>query len=227
MLVGFLALAAAAPAHAEERRYTISSFDRIQVDGPFEVTLATGRASSAVAVGSSQGIERLSLEVQGRTLRIRQNRSAWGGYPGQAPGAVKIAVSTHELRGAELSGPGSLAIDKARGLRFDLARIGSGRLNVGGIEADHLVVGMMGSGRISIAGKAKELTATIKGSGDFDAKALTAEGAKINAETAGTISVGVRRSANVTSLGQGETTILGNPACTIQALGSGGVACGG
>src|SRR5438128_1161935 len=87
-----LALAAAAPATAAERRYTITDFDRVEVDGPFQVSLTTGLASGARAVGSQGAIDRLSVEVQGRTLRIRVNRSSWGGYPGDATGPGDVEV---------------------------------------------------------------------------------------------------------------------------------------
>jgi hypothetical protein len=225
LAAAFVALAA--PADAAERRFTITGFERIQVEGPFEVTLATGRASSAVATGSSQAIDRVSIEVQGRTLRIRPNRSAWGGYPGEGAGPLKISVSTHELRSASVSGSGSIAIDRAKGLRFDLSVAGSGRIGVGSVDADNLSVGLMGSGKISLAGKAKEFIATVQGAGDLDARALTADEARINADTAGAIAVSVRRTADVTATGQGDTTITGRPACKVKSLGSGRVVCGG
>ena len=111
MLAG-LALAAAAPATAAERRYTVTDFDRVQVDGPFVVTLSTGKAGSAVATGDQQAIDRVSIEVQGRLLKVRPNRSAWSGFPGEEGGPLAIALTTHGLRGASVIGSGSLAIDK-------------------------------------------------------------------------------------------------------------------
>jgi hypothetical protein len=111
-------------------------------------------------------------------------------------------------------------------MRFDLSVAGSGRIGVGSIDADNLSVGLMGSGKISLAGKAKELVATVQGTGDLDAGALTADEARINADTAGAISVAVRRAAEVTATGQGDTRIIGKPACKVKALGSGRVVCG-
>ena len=218
--------ALAAPAHAGERRFSITSFDRIQVEGPFDVTLSTGRASSAVASGSQQAIDRVSLEVQGRTLRIRPNRSSWGGYPGADAGPLRIQVSTHELRAAAVSGSGRVMIDRAKGMRFDLSVAGSGSIGIGSIEADNLSVGLMGSGKVTLAGKAKELLATINGAGDLDAARLMADDAKINSDTAGSVSLAVRRAVNVTATGQGDTIITGNPACKVKSLGSGRVVCG-
>lgn len=221
------ALAVAAPAAAAERRYSVTDFDRVQVEGPFHVTLMTGKSGSATASGDMRAIDRLSLEVQGGTLRIRPNRSAWGGFPGEAGGGpLKIVVSTRDLRAASVNGSGSLAIDKAKGLRFGLTLLGSGRIEIAHVEADNLSVGLAGSGKIALAGKAKELVATIQGSGNFDAAGLSADEAKINADTAGEISVAVRRDAEIVATGHGDTKIIGKPSCNVKLLGAGRVDCG-
>jgi hypothetical protein len=227
-IIAFAALAAAiaSPAFAAERRYTVTDFDRILVDGPFRVTLATGRASSAAATGSAQALDRVSIEVQGRTLRVRPNRSSWGGYPGEGTGPVTIAVTTHNLRGASVIGSGSVNIDKASAMRFDASVSGSGRLEIGSVQADMLTLGLLGAGKIVAGGKVKQLKATIQGSGDLEAATLIAEDAQINADTAGDVVVGVRRAVNVTASGAGDTKIIGTPSCTTKALGSGRVLCG-
>src|SRR4051794_8579910 len=111
---------AAAPAAAAERNYPVGDFDTIRVEGPFQVVLATGLPSRVAASGSPEALDRLTVDVEGRTLRIRVNSSAWGGYPGQSPGPVRIAAATRDLARASVVGPGSLDIDKARGLRVDL-----------------------------------------------------------------------------------------------------------
>lgn len=219
-------LAAAAPAAAAERSYSITDFDRVQVEGPYEVTLATGRSSSARASGSPEALDRVTVEVQGRTLRIRANRSAWGGTAGGPVGPVRIEVTTRDLASAAVVGSGTLAIDRARGLRLDLSVSGSGRLSVGKIEADNLVVGLLGSGRISAAGSAKQLKATIQGTGDLDAPELRADDARVQADTSGTVTVTAGRTADVKATGPGDVTIAGTPSCTVKATGSGRVACG-
>ena len=221
-----LALSAAAPAFAAERRFTVTDFDRVQVDGPFEVVLTTGKAPSAGASGSAQALDRISVDVQGRTLRVRPDRSGWGGFPGEGAGPVRITLSTHGLRAATVTGSGRLSIDKAKAMRFDLAVSGSGRIGLGSLEADNLVVGLLGSGLIEVGGKAKKLRATIQGSGDLNAQRLTVEDAEINADTSGTIDVGVGRTAKVVSTGPGDTIVTGKAACTVKALGPGRVRCG-
>ena len=222
IMLALAALAAPITASAAERRYSVTDFDRIQVDGPWRVTLVTGKPPSAVATGSNQAIDRLSLQVEGRTLRIR--RGTKGGF-GPA-GTVDIRVSTHGLRGATVIGPGVLSIDRAKGLRLDLGLSGSGALSVAAIEADTLVLDLLGSGQITAAGKAKTMRSTIQGTGGLAAEALTVDDVTLVADTAGRIALGVRRTAKINATGQGEVEIIGKPSCTIKAIGSALVRCG-
>lgn len=216
----------AAPAWAADRRYSVTDFDRVVVEGPYTVRLATGRPTSATATGSQQALDRVSIDVVGRTLRIRANRSAWGGYPGEGGGAVTIEITTHELRAATVAGPGSLAIDRAGGLRLDLALEGNGRLSVGNVAADTLTVGLIGAGRIELGGTAEQLRATIHGTGELDGTRLRADGANITTDTAGRVAVGVSDQATVVASGLGEVEIIGSPACTVSGLSAGQVRCG-
>jgi hypothetical protein len=220
------AIILSAPASAAERRYTVTDFDRIRVDGPFHVKLSTGKASSAVATGTPQAIDQVSIEVQGRTLRVRPNPNAWGGYPGEGPGPIAIDLVTHGLRSAVIQGSGSILVDKADAMRFEASVSGSGRLGIGSVAADKLILSLIGAGRIEMGGKAKELRASIHGAGDLDAAGLVAEDAVIGADTSGEISVGVRRTAKITATGAGDVRILGKPACTVDAKGAGRVICG-
>ena len=227
ILIAALAfLASATPAAAAERRFSVTDFDRVQVEGPYQVVLVTDRPSAALAVGSREAIDRVSIDVQSRTLRIRPNRSAWGGYPGESAGPVRIELATRLLRAATVNGSGSLAIDKARGLRVELSVAGSGRLGVAMLDADVLIVGLLGSGKVTLAGRAKQLRATIQGTGDLAARDLRAENAQINADTAGSIAVGAGRTAKVTATGQGDVEIVGTPACTVVGHSAAQVSCG-
>ncbi len=225
--LALLAFAAAAPAGAAERTYSITDFDRVQVDGPYRVSLRTGLNSGARAEGSAEALDRVSIDVQSGVLRVRRNRSAWGGYPGEGGAEpVTVVLTTRDLRNAAVVGSGSLDIDRVRGLRVDLSVSGSGRLTVAAVDADNLMVGLLGSGRIDLAGRAKQLKATVQGSGDLSAAGLSADDAQVASQTAGKIIVDVSRTAKVTATGPGDVEILGSPTCTVQSTGSGQVLCG-
>jgi hypothetical protein len=222
-----LAAAFAVPAAAAERTYSVTDFDRVSIEGPFTVRLTSGRPAAASATGSQHALDRISIAVESGVLRIRPNRSAWSGDPGAASGPVAIEISTRALRAATVLGAGSLAIDRASGMRVDLTVEGSGRIAVPTVAVDRLVVGMIGSGRIQIAGTAADLRASVHGWADLDAGALRAQAAQIVTDTAGRIAVGVERQATVTASGIGEVDIVGAPACTLRGLSAAQVRCGG
>jgi hypothetical protein len=221
-----LTLAAAAPASAAERRYSVTDFDRVRVEGPYEVRLVTGGPSEAVATGDALGLEHVSIDVEGRTLRVRPNRNAWGGSRNATPGPVRVDVTTRDLRSATVIGSGKLTIDRARGLRVDFSLSGSGSLTVRAAEADRLEIGLLGAGTIALAGKAKQLRASVQGSGGLDAAALQAADVELTLDTSGSVSVGAVRSAKVRALGTGDTQILGKPTCTVTGPAAAYVKCG-
>jgi hypothetical protein len=220
------ALAAAAPAAAAERAYSVADFDRVQVDGPYDVVLATGGPSGVRATGSQLAIDGVTIEVSGGLLRVHANHAAWGGYPGASAGSVKIYAITRELRSAAVRGSGSLAIDRARGLRVDLNVTGSGRLSVAALDADQLNLGLLGAGRLTLAGAAKQMRATIQGTGDLDAARLKVDDAQLTTDTAGSVAFQARRSAKVKALGSGAVDVAGTADCTVEASGGGSVRCG-
>jgi hypothetical protein len=221
-----LVMAAAAPATAAERRYSLTDFDRIRVEGPYEVRIVSGGPSGATATGDASGLDHVSVDVEGRTLRIRPNRNAWGASKNSVPGPVRVDVTTRSVRSATVIGSGRLAIDRASGLRVDLAVSGSGSLSVAAADADRLEVGLLGAGTIALAGKAKTFRATLQGSGGLDAAALQAPDVELSLDTSGSVAVGAERTAKVRALGTGDTQILGTATCTVTGTAAAYVKCG-
>lgn len=214
-------LAAAVPAHAVERNYSVTSFDRIRVDGPFKVKVTTGVAPFAVASGgSATAIDSVSIDVQGRTLIVRGNASAWGGFPGKASGPVEVSVGTHELTQAWVNGSGALAIDRVKGLSFDLALQGSGTAAIGNASVDQLKIGMSGAGSAVVAGTSPKLTAIVRGASTLDAGELSVKDATIGAEGAAVVKVEATNSAKIDTRGTATVEVSGDPACTVKAEGS-------
>jgi Protein of unknown function (DUF2807). len=211
---------ATSPAMAAERNYSVTSFDRIRVDGPYRVTLNTGVPPFAIAKGADNAIDRVSVAVQGRTLIVRQNPGAWGGYPGQAPGPVEIEVGTHDLSQAWLNGSGALAIDRVRGLSFELAVQGSGSVTLGDADIDQMKIGINGSGTVKLAGKAPQLTAIVRGASTLDASGLTTKDALVGAEGSSDVRFVATATAKVDARGTTSIAVGGKPACTVNAEGS-------
>lgn len=213
-------------AQAADRTLSVTDFDRIRVEGAFAVVVTTGRATSARLSGSQAAIEAANVEVQGRTLTIRRNRQAWGGYPGREPGLATVRVTTPSLTAIAISGPTTLTVDALRAPRVGLVLEGSGSLVAGQIVTDRLDVALSGSGRIVLDGKVADLVLVSRGSGEIDASKLIAADAKVASESAGATTLGARRSARVTATGSGNVIVIGTPACTVTATGAGRVICG-
>jgi len=209
-------LALVAPAGAATRNFGISDFTKVRVDGPYRVTFTSGVAPFARASGSGPALDRLTVEVRGDTLVIQANKSGWGGYPGENPGPVEVSVGTHDISNAWVNGAGSLVIDRVRGLSFALSVQGSGRSEIAAADADQLNVSLVGTASAKLAGKAKKLTALVRGISALDGTDLAATDASIGTEGAATVDANVRGEANISSSGPATIRLTGRPTCTLR-----------
>ncbi|MES2291337.1 MAG: DUF2807 domain-containing protein [Pseudomonadota bacterium] len=214
------------PLVAAERTLSVTDFDKLRVDGGFTVEVTTGRGTSARIIGTQAAIEATSVSVQGRQMVIRKNASAWGGYPGQTAGMATIRITVPGLTNAWVNGPAKVSVDRLKGARVAAAVEGSGELAIGGMAADNADIAQVGSGRLTVAGTVANLTMTARGAGVLDAGALLAADAKLTSESAGQVTLSVKRAVTGTMTGSGSVTVLGKPACTIKSVGSGTVTCG-
>ena len=213
----------ASPAAAATRNFSVTSFTRIRVEGPYKVTLATGVAPFATATGSPAALDAISLDLAGNTLIVRVSRATNASFFGDSPGPATIALGTHELAGAWLNGTGSLVIDRVKGLSFDLSVNGLGRGEVGDLAVDQLKLNLFGAASARVSGSALMLDAVVRGASVLDAAALTSRDAKIAAEGPANVRTTVTNSAKVSALGVATVSLTGDPSCTVRATGSSSV----
>lgn len=218
-----LSLTAAAP-QASERRVLLSGFDRIRVDGPFEVHVSPGSAKAVIS-GDRRAIDRIDVHQEGRTLIVSPGLNGWGGWPGDVKAApARIEVSVPTLRGASVIGSGRLAIDRIEGADVQLMLTGAGTLAVRTVDVDRFSATLTGTGIVAVQGRANKARFSVNGAGGFDAAGLVADDLTVRAESAGISRFAARYTAYVTNLGLGEVTVSGNPACNTQ--GPGPIRCG-
>ncbi|HVF38050.1 MAG TPA: DUF2807 domain-containing protein [Sphingomicrobium sp.] len=221
LLLASLPVAAAAP--QSQRNYSVTSFDRVRIDGPYKVELKTNVAPYARAMGTQVALDGVSIKTEGRTLIVRAGSGGWGGYPGESRGPVTIEVGTHELTTAWVNGAGALGVDRVKGLGFDLSIQGPGVARIDQAQVDHLKVGISGAGSARIAGHAAKLTVTVRGTSSFEGEGLTVKDAVIGAEGPAIVQATVTNSAKVDALGLAAVNLAGTPACTVKAQGSASV----
>jgi hypothetical protein len=213
----------AGSADAATRNFGITSFEKVRVEGPYKVRLTTGVPPFASATGSQAALDGVAIEMRGNTLVVHGSTSSWGGYPGQTPGPVEIILGTHDLTSAWISGSGALAIDKARGLSFDLSVQGSAAATIGRADVDQLSIAVVGTGSASLAGQAGKMTAVVRGISSLDATNLAAKDATIGAEGTATVAANVSNSVTVDGNGPITVRFTGGPACTLRVTGSASV----
>jgi hypothetical protein len=221
----FLALASAAlafasAAEAAERNYTVTQFTKIRVDGGYSVKLVTGVSPFAKASGSPAALDSVSVDVQGQTLVIRRNQSAWGGYSGHGPGPVELTLGTHDLTSIWLNGGGRIAVDKVRGQTFQISVDGSGSVSVANLAVDKLQTNLEGSGSVVLGGSVADARLELDGPGEIDASALSAKNATIAAVGSAVVKATVTDTVDVRAFGTASVEVSGNPACTTRATGS-------
>ena len=170
-----VALLPAGPVAAAERVVAIGSFDRVRIDGPFDVRIAGGRSPGGTISGDARAIENVDLTVDGTTLTIRRGTGGWAEQP-RSPAAAPIVVTlgTTRLTAALVIAGGKLSVTAMRGDRIDLSVTGAGSITVGDAQADALTATVIGAGVMTISGRVGKARLATNGPGTIDAGALDA-----------------------------------------------------
>lgn len=223
-----LSFAAAAPAHAAERRWGIGSFDRLRVEAPVEVRVTAGASPRASAsAGDPRLLERLSVTISGGTLTVRL-ASETARAPARRDGApLVLTLATPRLLGASVTAPARVSVAGAKAERLTFAVTGTGALSASGVDAQAVAATLVGSGSITLAGRSGEARLTTSGPGLIDAAGLAAGDLLLLLDGAGETRAAARYNAQVTTTGLGRVTVTGNPKCSVRAADPGSVRCGG
>lgn len=233
--VGAVAMATAGcgKSHAEDggptvqRNFQVGAFDKIEVAGPYDVTVRTGSGPSVSASGPEKAVEQLVVEVRGDKLVIHtkdRNRGifSWGSHNF---GTTSLQVTVPALSAAAIAGSGGLSIDKIKGDTFKGAVGGSGDLTLGSLEVQSLKLAIGGSGDIRASGQAGSADYTIAGSGDIDASGLSSQTADASIAGSGSIRAKATGTANAKIMGSGDITLTGGAKCSVSKMGSGDINC--
>lgn len=224
----FLALTLAAPAAAQDqRRYVVTGFDRVRIDGGFEVQVVTQSPPGALAIGPIPATDALDIRVEGTTLIVRASQRQSGERPSATAGPVRIRLTTQDLRSATVIGGGRLAIvGPLKAQRLDLQVTGGGSLSATAIAADQVNAILLGSGTMTLGGRTARLRLSASGAGAINAAALAGDDLVLRLDGPGSVLASARYTANVLTTGVGPATVYGSPACTVKAVAGGPIACG-
>jgi hypothetical protein len=208
-----------------QRAIGVGSFDRVRVDGGFDVRITTGRSPRATLSGDQQALDRVDLRVDGTTLTLRR-RSDDARTARLAMSPVIVTLSAQTLSAATMLGGGRISIDRVRGDRVDLAVAGTGAIAVAGMDARLANASVVGGGAMTLAGSADRVRLTTNGAGSIDAADLVADDLVVRLDGLGEIRANARHLASVSTTGLGRVAVTGNAKCTVRAPDGGAVTCG-
>ncbi|WP_343344348.1 DUF2807 domain-containing protein [Sphingomicrobium sp. XHP0239] len=200
-----------------ERNYSVTSYDRVRVEGGLSVTMVTGVSPFARAKGRAADMDGLTIDLNGRTLVIRQ--SVNNRRRSEAPGPVTIEVGTPRLSQAWVNGSGTLDIDRVEGLEFDASVNGAGRLRIGALEADNFELLLNGAASAEIAGRVESGTVVVRGVSSLRGAGLDIEQLTLGVDGPGYVELGVAETAEIDSIGAGTIALDGAPACVTRLSG--------
>lgn len=226
--LALLALAAATPAAAQDqRRFVVTGFDRVRVDGAFDVRVTTQGPPGATAEGPDAATDALDIRVEGTTLIVRAVPNVSGERGTSSSGAVIVRLTTQDLRGATVIGGGKLEIvGPLKAQRLDVQVTGSGALSATGIATDQVNAVLLGSGTMTLGGHTARLRLSESGSGALDAAALTGDDLVLRLDGPGNVQARARYTADVLTTGVGAASVAGSPACRVKAVAGGPIRCG-
>ncbi len=223
---------------AQNRTVSVGSFDRIRVEGPFEVRVTIGSPRATITRGDGGGeggVDDVAVRVDGTTLSVRKGTGGWGEQPrasgtgggaGGGAGPIVVTLSTPGLTSASVSAGGRMTIARMRGMRVDVTVGGSGSLALAAADTDQLNATLIGAGQMMLAGRAARARLITSGPGMIDASALAVNDLTVHLDGVGETKAAARYTAQVTNSGLGTVTITGPAKCRVDAAAGGPVVCG-
>lgn len=173
----------------------ISGVTNVALNGPGTLIIQQGDNESIRIEAADNLMSQISTTVSGNALSISNLNSV-------SNGAVKVYVTLKNLN--------------------SLTTNGGGDSEVTGLNTDKLTV-TLDNGKMTLAGKAENLIATINGGGTIKAKDLQSQSGTITINGEGKATVNVVNSLNAVVNGGGSVKYSGNPQVNQQVNGQGSV----
>lgn len=220
IIAAVVAIAASAPASAEQRRFPMTGYDRVAVAGSDDVVITRG-AFSVVGDGDEAELDRLEIKVEDGVLKIGRKSGNWGWNNKD----VKLSVALPALHGLTVSGSSEVTAERGEGERFALKISGSGAVNMRLLDVKTADITLSGSGNLVAAGRCGALNLVMSGSGDANLAQLKCTNAAIRVSGSADVAAFATGQASVRVSGSGDVVLTGGARCTKAVSGSGEVQC--
>jgi hypothetical protein len=198
---------------------SVGSFSRVEVSGPFDVTVVQG-ASASVSVEADGNLQDyIEVEVEGGELQIRTRR----GVSLRMKHDIHVTVTAPKYREIAVTGSGKVKSSSTlTSDRLDLSITGSGDMKLD-VDAPTVNTEVTGSGSMTLRGATRSFDAEINGSGELHAFSLLAEQTGVDISGSGDAEVYASKSLRVGIAGAGDVAYKGGGAVSQSVAGSGNI----
>lgn len=211
------------------------SFNEVDNEGTFNVYISHDTVFSARVEAESNLVPYIQTIVNGNTLRISTRENLKNNQP------MNVYVTTPIIKGATLSGSGTVMLDSLDTDFLDVVLSGSGKISgyattnqlntrisgSGNITLESYTnssnINISGSGDIGLTGESSSGSFTISGSGHISSYNYTQSDCIAKISGSGDMYLNVTDHLDVTISGSGNVYYIGNPTITVKITGSGKV----
>ncbi len=198
---------------------SISSFRKIYLSaGPMEVYLTQGNGPEVRLEGEKAAVEQLDVKVMQGELDIIYKQGQKGP---KSSGTVKVYITARTLTGISAMGSVEMSSDKPwKVTALNILLTGSSTVTLP-LNANSFSAQISGSSELKTSGSTQSQNIAITGSGTYSAEDLKSNSATIIVSGAGTATVFVKKTMEVTIYGSGDVEYKGTPQIESNIYGSG------
>lgn len=174
-----------------EKSYDFNGFDRIHIEGVYNVDIRVGSDFSIETSGSEKRMKFAQVSLSGDTLVLGLTKNAKGkSWRGKNKG-INAVVTLPALNEISLKGVGSV--------------------DARGIDSDKFTASLEGIGSMELSGRCDQLDASVEGVGSLEADDLECKNVDVSLEGMGSAEVYASLSVDADIDGMGSIDVEGGP----------------
>jgi|GEM_PF-3528911 len=184
------------------------NFQEVTNETAFDVEIVFSNENKVVVTGESNIIEKISIFVKNKNLRIKKEKNKYRLRTTQ-PVNITVYMKKSDYMYFSNDGSGDLTVNSPLAKKIEFDNDGSGDLYAFECEHEAAEVENNGSGDVVITGVTGELKIEHSGSGDIDCYNLTSQYVEINSSGTGRIEAYATDEADVWTSGPAEIYVYG------------------
>jgi hypothetical protein len=192
----------------------IGSFEKVDLNGPFEIHLKKGDQAALTIETEDFAPEDIITEVRNNTLFVELKDKKFK-YKDIDHKSV-IYLTYTQLKRLEWNGAGNIKTENVlESDKFELDISGAGNITMD-LKVKTLTVDMSGAGNVELKGQAKTQTVQMSGAGNYNGFDLKSERANVELSGVGNVRVYTTEELTASASGVGAIRYKGNPKNVIK-----------